>query len=68
MLPISLCLVEQRDELVLDARRRGAGDLLPADAGDEAAEGVDLFGQAGGTEDGAGVGGDDGGEARLDAG
>ena len=58
--------VEEGDEFVLDAFGGGAGDLLSADAGGEAAEGVDCFGEAGGAEDVAGVGGDEGREAGFD--
>lgn len=41
--------------------------MLPADAGGETAEGVDGFGEAGWTEDVAGVGGDEGRKAWFDA-
>ena len=58
--------VEEGDEFVLDAFGGGAGDLLAADAGGEAAEGVDCLGEAGGAEDVAGVGGDEGREAGFD--
>ena len=38
--------VKESDELVFDGFRGGTGDLLPADAGDEAVERVDHFSEA----------------------
>lgn len=58
-------IIEQRDELVLDALRRRAGDLLPADPRRQRAEGVDLLGEARGAEDCAGISVDDGLQAGL---
>lgn len=55
--------VEEGDELVLDGLGGGAGDLLRHDATAQAAEGVDVFGEAFGREDAAVVLGDDGLEA-----